>query len=313
MICRLCHADTAVEFIPNMKRNSTVYTVYYCSSCMSGFTDPVPSREELSRLYATAVYRADKGKRFNSLVEYVLHAFMLQRIKRIARYRKNGDVLDIGCGRGSFLYRLKQDGWRVAGTEFNDETASYARESYGIDVFSELSFPDSSFDVITMNHVLEHMDEPTGTIRKCYRLLRVNGLLVVAVPNFMSLQAVAAKGAWLHLDLPYHLYHFSEGGLKKLLMMNNFRIIKTRRFDLEHNPFGWLQTLLNMSGVSENFLYNFLKVPELRKAVNASRKDLIFSLVLIPVYFPLSIILSIIESFLFKRGGTVELWAVKGE
>jgi hypothetical protein len=59
------------------------------------------------------------------------------------------------------------------------------------------------------------------------------------------------KHLWFHLDFPYHLYHFSEEGLARLLEKYNFNLEKIRRFDLEYNPFGWLQTLFNLTGIKK--------------------------------------------------------------
>lgn len=311
MICRFCNADTAAVLIPGLKKEGRLYSVLYCSDCHLGFTDPFPSKEELSELYSTSVYRLEKGKRFNLFVEFILNTLLVSRRKRIEKIVNTGSILDIGCGRGSFLHEMRLNGWRVAGTEFNDETASYAREGFGINISADLAFKEDSFDVITINHVLEHIPDPDQTIKKCYGLLKKEGLLVIAVPNLDSIQAVAGRGDWLHLDVPYHLVHFSEKGLRKLLERNRYRIIKTRRFDAEHNPFGWLQTLLNLSGAGENYLYNLLKAPDLKKSIPSNKKALILTILLTPLYLPVSLLLALAESFLFNRGGTFEIWAVK--
>jgi hypothetical protein len=113
--------------------------------------------------------------------------------------------------------------------------------------------------------------------------------------------------------LPYHLVHFSEEGLRRLLQLNGFRISRTRRFDLEQNPFGWLQTLLNLAGIRANLFYNLLKNPALRKAelACASVGDIVLTFVLLPLFMPLSLLLALLEAFLLKRGGTIELWGEK--
>lgn len=237
------------------------------------------------------------------------------RKKRVNRLVKKGRILDIGCGRGLFLDIMKRDGWAVTGAEFNKETASYASEVYGIKVITESSIDtlyDESFDVITINHVLEHSQRPAELISECKRLLKRGGLLVIAIPNIFSLQASLGNKVWFHLDLPFHINHFSEKGLSLLLNKYSFRILKSRQFDLEYNPFGWLQTLLNLSGIKENLLYNLLKSSHSRsnELINTSKRDLVLTLLLLPVYFPLSFILAVFESLL-KRGGTTEVYAVK--
>ena len=89
--------------------------------------------------------------------------------------------------------------------------------------------------------------------------------------------------------------------------------MQIRRFDLEYGPYGWLQTLLNISGIKKNYLYGLLKNPELRKQeLGLSRKrDILLTLILLPFYLPLSLALSVFESFVLKRGGSIEVFAVK--
>ncbi len=212
---------------------------------------------------------------------------------------------------------MKRSGWSVTGVEFDEERASQTSREYDIHVVygepGEWGFHDESFDVITISHVLEHLYRPAEIIGACGRLLPKGGLLVCSVPNISSLQASVGKGAWFHLDIPYHLHHFSERGLIRLLERYSFKILKIRRFDIEYNPFGWLQTLLNISGVRKNFLYSLLKNPRLRKneLAHSKKRDLLLTVVLLPFFLPLSFMLSLFESFLLKRGGAVEIFAIK--
>ena len=165
-----------------------------------------------------------------------------------------------------------------------------------------------------MHHVLEHTPNPDELLTVCTRLLRPGGLLVTALPNIESLQAALGKERWFHLDLPYHLYHFSERGLIRILENHGFRIASVRRFDLEHNPFGWLQTLLNISGIRENFLFDLLKCAGARRNEypRVGSKDMLLTFALLPLFAPLSVLFSALESFILKRGGTIEVFATKG-
>lgn len=313
--CSLCNNHLRTKYIDDVQRFNKTFDVYLCEKCMVGVTIPTPSLEDISELYSTGSYRSGSGKRFNPLVEYLIYVSRILRKRRIQKYIKQGRILDIGCGRGLFLEIMRRDGWDVTGVEYNKETALHVFETYGIKAQTETSIrtlPDKSFDVITLNHVLEHTYRPAELIKECRRLLRKDGLLVIAVPNIHSLQASAGGKVWFHLDLPFHINHFSEKGLSKLLNRNSFSLLKTRQFDLEYGPFGWLQTLLNLSGLSENLLYNMLKNPELRnKTSNVAGWELILTFMLLPVYFPVSVMLSVIESLLLKRGGTIEVYAIK--
>ena len=315
--CPICKKEQMCIPFRTVKEVDKTYNVYLCEMCKVGVTIPIPSPGELSSLYSSGTYRSASGKRFVGLVETGAYLARQLRRKRIEKYIRNGRILDIGCGRGVFLNVMKKKGWTVAGTEYERNIAESITKNYNIHVVTgnpgDWGFPPGSFDVVTMNHVLEHMSDPEIAIDDCSRLLVRGGLLVVAVPNITSLQSSLGKHLWFHLDIPYHLYHFSEEGLASLLEKYNFNLLKIRRFDLEYNPFGWLQTLLNLTGIRKNFLYNILKKTNSRNSLisNASKWDLMVTIALIPLYLPMSLVLSLYESFMLKKGGTIEVYAVK--
>jgi len=311
--CPVCKKEPREWFF----KNDGGYGVLLCRNCMTGVTTPIPTDDELAALYASGHYRAKEGGRFLRFVEDLIYLFRGARRRRIERLSKIGAVLDVGCGRGLFLEVMRRGGWSVKGVEFGRESAGCASETYGIEVVygdsSEWGFEERSFDVITINHVLEHIKNPGETIGACRLLLRDGGLMVAAVPDISSLQGQTGRGRWFHLDIPYHLHHFSEFGLRTLIERQSFRVIAVRRFDLEHNPFGWLQTLLNLCGIKRNFLYAMLKNPALRKKepAGASAADLLLTLILTLLFIPLALALSLLESYILGRGGTTEIFAVK--
>ncbi|MBF0456435.1 MAG: class I SAM-dependent methyltransferase [Nitrospirae bacterium] len=316
-VCKICGGETDDLIIKSIAGEFNTYDVFYCGSCGVGITSPVPSNADMKRLYAIGGYREKTGKRFIPFVEKFILFFRHMRKNRIKKYVRTGRILDIGCGRGLFLSVMKDAGWEVAGVEFDEAAASNAASYYGIDVISgepsTWKFGEASFDVITLNHVLEHIPNPKELIQTCHRLLKAGGLLVVAVPNLDGIQSKAGRKNWFHLDVPYHLYHFTDTGISSLLDAVSFNIVRKRHFDLEYSPFGWLQTLLNISGVEKNMLYEFLKAPRMWKGalVAARKKDLVLTALLIPFYTSLSMMFSLLESFTVMRGGIVEVFALK--
>src|SRR3990172_554887 len=316
--CPICNREHQLVFlVKDVKGSINGFNVLYCNMCNVGFTMPFPSSTELSSLYSSGSYRADSGKRFVGVVETVITFSRSLRRQRIEKCIEKGRILDIGCGRGVFLDEMRKHGWKVAGTEYNEVTAKSINKIYDINVVTgnpgDWGFSPGSFDVVTMNHVLEHMSAPEKAINECSRVLREGGLLVVAVPNITSLQSIIGKHLWFHLDIPYHIYHFSEMGLSSLIEKHGFQLLKIRRFDLEYNLFGWLQTLLNVTGIRRNLLYDLLKNIKTRNILISSvpKWHLLATIVLIPVYLPISLLLSLFESFILKNGGTMEIHAVK--
>ena len=98
-----------------------------------------------------------------------------------------------------------------------------------------------------------------------------------------------------------------------MLKKNKFEIKNIKRFSVEICPFGWLQTLLNISGIRFNLLYDLLKSSELKtgEIVPIGPGGIIATLLLLPIYFPLALTLSVLESLIWKRGGSVEIFAQK--
>ena len=121
--CSLCGKESERLIFDNITKKDKAYSVYECLACQVWFTHPVPSLENLSELYSTGNYRAKTGKRFIPILEKVIHFLTVRKRDRIKRYANEGQILDIGCGRGLFLNILKQDGWLVTGQEFDEKSA----------------------------------------------------------------------------------------------------------------------------------------------------------------------------------------------
>lgn len=283
--------------------------VTYCGKCGIGKTVPEPDDETLHELHSTQYYRNGEGIRFAGPVEWLVEGMRRWRIHRLAKFVPKGRALDIGCGSGRFLRALRLDGWEVAGLELNDNTATAARKVYGLTVETSLeAFADKSFDLITITHVLEHIRDPHQMLAECARLLKPGGVIAVAVPNIESWQARLTRDQWFHLDLPRHLWHFSEKWLTKEMTERGFSQIDVRRLDLAHNIFGWLQSLLNCLRLRHNRFYDFLNSQDLETDNRNHYFGLIISIMLLPLLLPICAILAIIE-VLFHRSGTVEIVA----
>ena len=315
--CIFCKKELTICIFKNVLINKNSYNLSECSKCKIGMLHPFPSEEELAKLYSCGNYRTDTGKRFGLAIEFLIYLGRLRKRRRINQFIKTGKILDIGCGRGLFLDVMRRGGWDTLGTEFNEETASYAMKTYGLKIFpgdiARHKLPTESIDVININQVLEHLKNPNKVIQESCRLLKNGGILIISVPDLRSPQFAIGKGKWFLLDLPFHLFHFTEEGLCELLSKNEFKVKYIKRFSLEISPFGWLQTLLNISGIRFNLLYDLLKSHELKdetmEAISLRGKFATF--LLIPIYFPLALILSVLEPLIWKRGGSIEIYAEK--
>jgi SAM-dependent methyltransferase len=192
-----------------------------------------------------------------------------------------------------------------------------ATKVYGLEVLTgdliKHKLGEQSLDAININQVLEHLKNPNEAFLECRRLLRRGGLLLISVPDLRSLQFVVGKENWFILNLPFHLFYFTEEGLVGLLKTHGFEIRRVKRFSKEYSPFGWLQPLLNSSGILFNLLYNFLKSRELRdkRFDVTSRLGTVVTILLLPMYLPLALILSVVELLIFKKSRSIDIFAIK--
>lgn len=138
-----------------------------------------------------------------------------------------GRLLEVGCGAGRLTAAMQRDGWQAEGQDIDADAAENARKTYGINVhlgnLVKLRLLAESYDAIVMNHVIEHLYDPTALIRECRRLLKPGGLLVATTPNPDSFGHAKFGQAWLGLDPPRHLHLFPPSALSSIARMAGFR------------------------------------------------------------------------------------------
>lgn len=201
-----------------------------CKNCGFVFTNPRPEANDLGRYYQSEEYfshsKAKKGLitfLYNAVKNYSLG----RKYKLISSYKKSGKILDIGCATGEFLNYFKSKGWETSGIEPAENPRNYAIQNYNLDVRDEESIKDldkESFDVITMWHVLEHVPGLNERIDQIKQFLKPDGLLLIALPNYLSWDAKYYGNFWAGFDVPRHLYHFSQDTLKRLLDKFQFSV-----------------------------------------------------------------------------------------
>jgi 2-polyprenyl-3-methyl-5-hydroxy-6-metoxy-1,4-benzoquinol methylase len=127
-----------------------------------------------------------------------------------------GRLLDVGCGSGHFLARMRTAGWQVVGVEPDPSAAQIARDRLGLPVVVgtlEALDPAEGFDAITLSHVIEHVPDPVATLRDCWRRLRPGGRLLALTPNVNGFGHRVFGATWPGLQPPFHLQVFSPSTL----------------------------------------------------------------------------------------------------
>jgi SAM-dependent methyltransferase len=213
------------------------FNIDSCDSCGFKFTNPRPSAKELNKYYESIDYisHSNESKGIVSLIYQAVRQYTLRaKLRLIEKHldKTNGiKHLDFGCGTGHFVDYASKKGWKSIGFE-PDQRINKKHNHLIINSLND-SFSSSPFDVITLFHVLEHVDKLNPTIAQLLTLLKPNGLLILALPNPNSFDAKYYKEHWAGYDLPRHLYHFTQSSVTTLSEKHGIKIeyCKPMRFD----------------------------------------------------------------------------------
>lgn len=224
--------------------------------CGLVWLDPMPTQADVWKAYKSYFthedYSPDVSRRYTNFMDRLtsgLCRLVYKIIMRASTWRKRekawrlkGDsmflpgaipghkyLLDVGCGKGSFIVRMREQGWDVEGLEVDADAVEYARSKNGLSVhlgsLEDNHFPDDTFDVITSNHVIEHVHDPISLIQECLRVLKPGGRLVLATPNIESFGHRYFERNWSHLDSPRHLRLFTMKTLRECATRAGFQSV----------------------------------------------------------------------------------------
>jgi len=177
-----------------------------------------------------------------------------EKISFLAKHRTGGSLLDVGCGVGAFVRAASLAGFQAQGIELSAQAVEFGRRAWGItvrhgDVLEE-RYPAGSFDVVTLWQVLEHLAQPIATLQRIHQLLRDGGLLILAVPNFASIQSRVFRSRWYHLEVPRHLFHYTPTSLRSIVHAQGFRVLQLHYHSREHNWAGILGSICTFDALS---------------------------------------------------------------
>lgn len=249
MTCPVCSSTNTIFIFKSQDthgrhvNSEENFLIYRCKNCSAAFLGGAAIDEDYYRKYYEEGYYEDAPVRQKGLLQRILHSMfsfsIRQKEKIICRYATKTrplSVIDIGCGNGDFLLQLPKGIFQTYGVEINKDGCEICRRK-GIRVYNQelhqIDFEGKTFDVATMWHVLEHVENPVMMLKSIRRILNDQGILIFQVPNCDSYGFRWGRKNWFHLDSPRHLIHFNLRSIKKLCGSSGFEIkaIKNEYYD----------------------------------------------------------------------------------
>lgn len=231
--CPICESQMFKPFLvcTDYTVSKERFNIVVCGGCGFKFTSPRPEDSETGSYYKSEEYisHSNTKKGLVSRVYHLVRNYTLNKKEALLRtYVSRGTLLDYGCGTGMFAARCSGLGWNVWGME-PDEGARKTAKDIGVKAYenkAELTqaIPDRSLNAVTLWHVLEHVTDLSETLDFFKLKLTGEGVLVIAVPNHTSYDALKYGEYWAAYDVPRHLYHFDINSVSKLLKKHGFEL-----------------------------------------------------------------------------------------
>lgn len=229
--CPVCKSSSITPFLTctDFTVSHETFTVNRCKNCSLGITSPRPVLEKLGSYYQSDEYISHSGKTSGGIgqIYKVARNFALNWKARIISIEKaEKTALDFGCGTGEFLNTLKNKGWKIEGVEPSNSARQKAESITGQKINNSIEhLSGKQFDVITAWHVVEHVPDLPETIQHLKALLKKDGTIFIAVPNYESADAKKYKEFWAGYDVPRHLWHFSKKSMTQLLQSHQLNVV----------------------------------------------------------------------------------------
>ena len=218
--------------------SSEIFDIMECGNCMLRFTQSVPDQDSIGAYYQSDTYISHTDTEnglVNKLYLKARNYTLAWKIKLLDKSAGNQEhkreLLDIGAGTGAFLDKAHHSGWVVTGLEPDQGARKICLDKYGIQ--SEMpeklfELPSQQYDAVTMWHVLEHVHQLHEYMNQIKRVLKGDGVALIALPNYTSKDAAEYKSYWAAYDVPRHLYHFSPQAMAVLAHQHGMKLESMR-------------------------------------------------------------------------------------
>lgn len=199
-------------------------TLVECQNCELVYTSPRLRRDLILKSYTEA-----EDPMYVSQAEGRIRSFETC-LKAVEKFKKQGNILDVGAAAGFFLKVAKDKGWNTYGIEPSQYLSNFGNQKYGLKIACgtiETAPKDlPAMDVVTLWDVLEHTFDPKDVLERCNRFLKKDGYVVINYPNIGNWMArLAGRKYWFILSV--HLYYFVPKTIKKYLEKTGFEVVST--------------------------------------------------------------------------------------
>ena len=227
--CNCCGSKSFSQFMqPKCYLTEEKLSAVKCNDCdfifLSPRPDPKKGQDYFNKAYAGhedfndhEYYRDHDKKLFQSKL----------KIEAIEKLNPKGKkLLDVGAGQGHFMKEARDRGWDVVGTELSIEARESAKKLFDLSLLESFDgFAESTFDVITLWDVLEHVSDAKEILEEVSKLLKKDGILIIETVNIDSVDFLVQKEKW-HLWHVDHNYYFSMKSLRSFLEQFNYHQIQ---------------------------------------------------------------------------------------
>ena len=234
--CPICNKEDIASLLHTKDYSLTGddFQIIHCANCTLEYTDPAPSKEAIAPYYNFPSYisHTDTKEGFvNQIYHKVRNYTLTQKTNWVQSLftGHKGQLLEVGAGTGAFAHSMLKKGWKVTALEPDAASRKKALENYDINLLpiEELfQLEPAKYEVITLWHVLEHVHDLNAYMKTFNSLLKPNGRLIIAVPNYTSYDAGFYKNFWAAYDVPRHLYHFSPLSMHYLAKKHKMSIVQ---------------------------------------------------------------------------------------
>lgn len=311
--CICCNSSRLAEV--NYRLNEIIFVLEKCEDCGVAWLKQNFSLDEIKSAHAELYLGNNYKKKFNfPWVEFLVKFLLERQLSILKPFLVNGkSLLEIGCGRGTALRFFKNKGMDVRGIELDQRMKAMIADDLevtfdSLDVLIDKN-PLIKYDIIFMWHVFEHINDIPEILNNISMILKKNGLLCLAVPNFGSFQSSYFKDSWFHVDFPRHLWHFNDAGLQLLMRQFGLRLLKKDNGQFDMDVYGFIQSFLNKCGFPYNQLYDFLRSPS--KTLCSSFKNFIqifLTIVILPFLLIVSIFMYLFTKKQDRKGSIIHLY-----